>query len=279
MLIHPYLSEIYVYPVKSLSGIKVESWKVDEKGLEKDRKWMLVDRHGTFISQRQKPEMALISTALTTNSLILSAPGLSDLVIPIESPDGEEIHVSIWSDRCTARSVSKEADQWLQQFLHFDCSLVYQPDGAVRKVDARYASPDDQVRFSDGFPFLIVSENSLMALNSEMNQNLSIIRFRPNLVIRNCVPYAEDRWRNISIGAIRFRLPKPCSRCSVPAVDPKTARVDKEPLKTLNRLRKWKNKVYFGQNAIHSGIGLLSVGDQLVIHQTGPAQPPFLSPV
>jgi uncharacterized protein YcbX len=100
-------------------------------------------------------------------------------------------------------------------------------------------------------------------------------RFRPNLVIAGCESYAEDSWRDIRIGDIDFKLPKPCSRCAIPTIDPETAQTGKEPLTTLNRLRKWQNKVYFGQNAIHNKSGSLSVGDKVHIILTGEKQPPL----
>lgn len=236
---------------------------------------MLIDKNRQFLSQRKLPNMALIKTALTDNNLILSAPGMENLFVPLEPTEGEIIDSTIWDDQCAARSVSAEADQWLSDFLHQDCRLVYQPNEVIRPVDPVYARPADKVAFSDGFPFLIVSENSLAALNHEMQLNLPMIRFRPNLVISGCPAYAEDSWREISIGSIDFRLPKPCSRCSIPTIDPDTAEIGKEPLTTLSRTRKWQNKVYFGQNALHNQCGRLTVGDTVRIKATGAKQPPL----
>ncbi|WP_262964782.1 MOSC domain-containing protein [Methylobacter psychrophilus] len=269
------LSAITLYPVKSLAGISVSSWPVVKTGLLYDRKWMLVDAAGHFLSQRKLPKMALIKTALTESHLILSASGMASLSLPLIPTDGDIISSTIWHDQCEARSVSKEADQWLSYFLKLDCRLVYQPAEMVRPVDPRYADATDNVSFADGFPFLIISENSLMSLNQAMHLNLSMTRFRPNLVISGCVPYAEDSWREISIGAIDFRLTKPCSRCSVPAIDPESAQTGKEPLTTLNRIRKWENKIYFGQNALHNQLGTLTVGDTLHVKVTGAKQPPI----
>lgn len=272
---HFILSGLFVYPVKSLAGISVNSWPVTETGFQYDRKWMIIDEDRQFLSQRKLPNMALIKTALTDNSLILSAPGMENMVLPPAPIDGHIINSTIWHDQCDARSVSTEADQWLSDFLKRDCRLVYQPDEVVRPVDPHYAHPTDKVAFSDGFPFLIISENSLAALNHDMQLNLPMTRFRPNLVISGCPAYAEDSWREISIDSIDFRLPKPCSRCSIPTIDPETAQTSKEPLVTLNRTRKWQNNVYFGQNALHNQCGLLTVGDAVHIKSTGEKQPPI----
>lgn len=269
------LNGIFIYPVKSLSGISVNSWPVTEKGFQHDRKWMIIDNDRQFLSQRKLPKMALIKTALTDKNLILSAPDMENLPLPLEPVEGQIINSTIWHDQCDARSVSAEADQWLSDFLKVDCRLVYQPEDVIRRVDPNYAHPTDKVAFSDGFPFLIISENSLVALNQEMQLNLPMTRFRPNLVISGCTAYAEDSWREISIDAIDFRLPKPCSRCSVPTIDPETAQIGKEPLTTLNRTRKWQNKVYFGQNALHNQCGQLTIGDTVRIKSTGEKQPPI----
>jgi uncharacterized protein YcbX len=268
------LSAIFIYPVKSLAGIHVASWNVTETGLRYDRKWMIVDDNGQFLSQRRLPEMALIKTALTPGHLVLSAPGMEDLPIALAFREGEVISSTIWKDQCDAGRVSQEADEWLSDFLKINCRLVRQLDDEIRRVDPAYAYPTDQVAFSDGFPFLIISENSLASLNEAMQLNLPMARFRPNLVISGCPEYAEDSWREISIGNIDFRLPKPCSRCIVPTIDPETAKTGKEPLATLNRLRKWQNKVYFGQNALHNQCGALTIGDRVRVKLTGAKQPP-----
>ena len=271
----PLLSEIYIYPVKSFSGIKVDAWEVENKGLRYDRKWMVIDRKNQFMTQRKLPRMALIKPSLNHNSLILTESSMGEISIPLNQNSGEKIETSIWKDQCSAYLVSKETDQWLSEFLHTDCRLVYQADETIRSVDPDYATPNDHVTFTDGFPFLIISENSLEELNQELEHDIPMIRFRPNLVISGCEGYAEDFWRNISIGAINFRLPKPCSRCSVPTIDIDTAEINKEPLRTLNRLRKWEKNVYFGQNALHDNMGKLTTGDPVIIHKTGIGQPPI----
>lgn len=269
------LSSINLYPVKSLAGMSVTHWSVTKTGLQYDRKWMLIDNAGQFLSQRQLPQMALIKTELTDSYLILSVPGMENLLLPLMQADGEAIKSTIWRDQCEVRSVSREADQWLSSFLNHACRLVYQPDDMIRQVDPHYGRQTDNVAFSDGFPFLIISENSLVSLNQEMQLNLPMARFRPNLVISGCAAYAEDRWREISIGAIDFRLPKPCSRCVIPTIDPETAQTGKEPLRTLNRIRKWQNNVYFGQNALHNQCGTLTVGDAVHVKVTCAKQPPI----
>lgn len=269
------VSQLFVYPVKSLAGIAVSTWQVNAKGLLHDRKWMLIDRNLCFLSQRKIPKMALIKTQLTDTQLILSTSPDNSISLPINPSTGDTRHISIWHDSCISKTTSTVANQWLSDFLEVHCQLVYQPDEVLRPVDSRYAQKTDHINFTDGFPFLLTSQASLDALNSAMNLTLSMTRFRPNIVVSQCQPYAEDGWREISINGIDFRLPKPCSRCSVPTIDPDTAKTNKEPLTTLNRLRKWHNRVYFGQNMLHNNCGQLTVGNTVRIINIGAKQPPL----
>lgn len=271
----PILSNIFIYPVKSLTGIEVTNWQVNEKGLLHDRKWMLIDSHNQFLSQRRMPKMALIKTQLTATELILSTATSGSISLAIEPQGGREIISTIWKDQCLSKTISKQADHWLSDFLEIECKLVYQPEHVTRPVDPQYAYKTDIVNFSDGFPFLITSQASLDTLNKAMDLKLPMQRFRPNLVISQCDSYVEDSWRKITINNIGFRLPKPCSRCPVPTINTETAKMGKEPLTTLSRLRKWNKKVYFGQNALHNNVGELSVNDLVEITQTGPKQPPL----
>ena len=274
-MIQSFLSEIILYPIKSLAGISVKQWPVVKTGLMYDRQWMLIDEQGQFLSQRKLPKMALIKTAILAEQLIVSAPAMPDLSISLKPAIGEWLEATVWEYTGQARSVSTEADQWFSTFLETPSRLVYHPEDSLRIVDPDYALRTDSVAFSDGFPFLLVSENSLCALNESANLQLTMARFRPNLVVSACDAYAEDSWREVSIAEIDFRLPKPCSRCSIPAINPETALIEKSPLTALNNTRKWQNKVYFGQNAIHNQTGLLSVGDVVHIDKLGEPQPPL----
>ncbi|MGY6276487.1 MOSC domain-containing protein [Methylomonas sp. MgM2] len=271
----PALSQIYLYPIKSVSGIQVQRWPVNKNGLVYDRKWMLIDKEHRFLSQRRLPKMALIKTRIEQDQLIVAAPGMPDLNLDIKPVGNADIEVEIWRDHCLAKTISEQADIWFSTFLQTECKLVFHPDETQRQVDQRYAKPSDQTAFSDGFPFLIVSQSSLAALNQALPHPVGIDRFRPNLVVDDCEAYAEDSWRRILIKNIEFRLPKPCSRCAIPGIDPETAISAKEPLATLNRLRRWENQIYFGQNALHGHGGELAVGDAVEILEFGPRQPPI----
>ena len=174
----PFLNSIFLYPIKSLAGIPLNNSIVTNTGLKYDRKWMLVDEQQNFLSQRRLPKMALIKTHITGQQLIVSAPNYPDLSLPLEAPETTNtLDVTVWHDQCAALPVSKIADQWFSNFLQTSCQLVYQPENNIRTVDQNYAQSDDQTSFSDGFPFLIVSEASLALLNQQMGLSLSIQRF------------------------------------------------------------------------------------------------------
>jgi uncharacterized protein YcbX len=175
---------------------------------------------------------------LIDQHIILSAPDIENISLNLQQTEGKPLTVSIWKDQCLANLVSAKVDQWLSNFLEIGCTLVYQPKQSIRQVDQHYAKSNDNVYFSDGFPFLIISENSLVDLNSHMPYEISMSRFRPNLVISGSARYAEDFWREICIGKINFRLPKPCSRCPVPNINPETGIFSKETIKTLNKIRR-----------------------------------------
>ncbi len=253
------LTGLYRYPVKSLRGEALKRMEVGPRGPVMDRHWMVVNEKGRFLTQRELPRMVLVKPRITDRGLALEAPGMPPLEV---APEGDELlEVQVWNDRLAARVMNPEADRWLSDFLGLPCRLVYLPEETKRQVDLEYAKPGDQTGFSDGFPFLLISQPSLDDLNRRMGRALPMERFRPNLVVEGCEPYAEDRWKRIRIGEIEFRVVKPCSRCVIPSVNPETGkREGNEPLKTLMSYRKEGNKVFFGQNLIHDGTGVLEVG-------------------
>jgi uncharacterized protein YcbX len=254
------LTGITVYPLKSAGGISSETWEVDPFGLRYDRRWMVVDLAGRFLSQREFPRLALVRPVLLPGALSLRAPGFAELRVPLEPLEGPLVPVSVWAGATEARSVGPAAAQWLSRLLGFTCRVVYMPDTVVRPVDPEYGEPGDRVSFTDGFPFLIISEASLEELNRRLARPLPMNRFRPNLVVGGCDPFEEDRWRVVRIGGLELRIVKPCARCVVTTTDQETAERGTEPLRTLATFRNQGGKVLFGQNAIHRGTGRLEVG-------------------
>jgi uncharacterized protein YcbX len=257
------LSEIVIYPLKSAGGISLSRARVDRFGLEFDRRWLVVDEAGVFLTQRQLPRMSLITPELLSDSLLLKAPGMVRLELPLQGQGGPGKTVQVWDDRCRAIPLGKEADDWVSAVLETPCHLMRFSEAEPRTVDPTYAHPADRVGFADGFPFLLISEASLTDLNTRLDEPLPMNRFRPNLVVRGVAPYAEDSWKDIRLGDIGFRVVKPCARCSITTVEQTTGVLGKEPLRTLATYRRTDGKVMFGQNLIHDAEGVLSVGDTL----------------
>lgn len=259
------LSELYVYPIKSAGGIALKEATLDAPGLRYDRRWMLIDEAGSFMSQRRFPRMALISVRFSSGYLLVDAPGMSTLGVPLR-PEAERcVRVRVFEDPTEGALVGEEADRWFAELLGVSCRLAHMPEDAVRPVDPEYATDGDQVSFADAFPFLLVSEASLAELNDRLEEPIPVDRFRPNLVIRGCQPFAEDRWERVKIGAVPFRVAKPCARCVITTVDQATGVRGKEPLRILARYRRVGKGVLFGQYLIHDACGTLNVGDTLEV--------------
>ena len=259
-----HVSELYLYPIKSMRGIPLDHGKLDERGFRYDRRWMLVDANDVFISQREEHRMALIDVALNAHVLTVQAPGMDLLRVPLEA-SGPPLRCRIWRDVVDAVLVSPEVHAWFSSFLGTDCRLVYMPNESRRIVDPAYVPEERIVGFADAFPLLIIGEGSLNELNARLQRNgdetVPMRRFRPNVVVAESQPYEEDTWQHIQIGDIDVDVVKPCARCAITTVDTETAEAGHEPLRTLSTYRKENSKVYFGQNAVHRQLGTIRVGD------------------
>ena len=243
----------------------MQSADLGATGLLHDRRWMLVDGAGKFMSQRRHPRMALISPRFTPGRLVVSAPGMPDLEVPLEGEPAEQIDVEVWGDLQRGAPVGGYADRWFGGFLSVPCRLVRKPDDDVRSVDSAYARSGDQTSFADGFPLLLISEASLEDLNGRLESPVPMNRFRPNLVVRGCGPYAEDGWSELRIGEATFRVAEACPRCAITTVDQESGERGKEPLRTLATYRKAGGEVWFGRNLIHTSTGVVSVGDPVEV--------------
>jgi len=260
------VSQLIIYPIKSLGGISLERAQVTDRGLRFDRRWMLVNADNGFITQRTVPLMALIRVAVGVDGLHVTSSLHPDaLHVPFEDRLAEWADVYIWEDTCKGQFVSRDADTWFSAALKLPCRLVYMPDETSRATDPDYAPKGMITSFADAFPFLLIGEASLEDLNSRMEQALPMDRFRPNIVFRGGSPYQEDELWAFSIRDIQFQGVKPCARCPIPTIDQATAERGKEPLQTLARYRMRDNKVYFGQNLIHQGRGEIAVGDPILV--------------
>jgi len=249
----PQLARLYIYPIKSLGGIALNAATPLGRGLQYDRRWMLTDPDGTFLSQRSDSRMALLKPQMQDGRMVIPALQKEDehLSISLSGPETTSpVQVQVWDDSVTALPYPSEVNDWISRQLDRPCQLVYIPDSSDRQVDLDYAQPGDQVGFADGFPYLITTMSSLRDLNQRLDNPVTMERFRPNLIIEGDLePWSEDEWQQFRIGDYTFRSTKPCGRCQVVTIDPATAERGAEPLKTLAGFRQKGHKILFGLNA------------------------------
>lgn len=267
------LTGIRIYPIKSLAGIHRSKARILKKGLEYDRRWMLVDEDGVCMTQREYTKMALFAVEETSAGFVVSFQGDSiTLSFNYDSPS-DPVSVQVWDDRVVANEVSPAFSAWFSQRLDVSCQLVAFPESNVRQVDTRFASRGENVSLADAFPLLIIGEASLADLNSRLREPLTMNRFRPNLIFDGGEPFEEDLWDEFSVGDNTFRGVKRCARCVLTTIDPVTAKKGPEPLKTLATYRKEHNKIFFGQNVMTQTLGDIRVGDPIHIvsrHEIAP---------
>ena len=262
------LSKIYIYPIKSLGGIELNEAIVEERGLQHDRRWLLIDADNKFVTQRSHHAMALIDVKITENGLQVwhrQKPEIGILEVPFLPQTADLLSVVVWDDTMEAIVVNEASNLWFSKALEADLRLVFMPNTSIRPADAKYAPFENQVSFADGYPYLVVGQASLDDLNGRLQTPVSINRFRPNFVVEGNLPYQEDSWTDFKIGDLAFLGVKPCARCIMTTIDPHNASAGKEPLLTLASYRKQNNKIYFGQNVLAKSYGSIKVGDVIDI--------------
>lgn len=255
-----FVEALWIYPVKSCAGIRVQAAQVAERGFRGDRRWMIVDEAGRHLTQREFPSMALIKPELVQGGLrFAGGPQVS------AEQTRQAVGVTVWGDPVEARPAPELVNQWLSDTMGASVRLVYMPDTSVRPVDPDFGRPGDAVSFADGYPYLVTNTRSLEDLNERMESPIPMRRFRPNIVVAGDSPFEEDRWRRIKVGSILFDIPKLCARCVIVDTDPSTGIRKKGVLSTLAKFRRVDGKVLFGQNAIARGQGSLSVRDPVEV--------------
>lgn len=263
-----YLSEINIYPIKSLGGIGLHQSTIDEPGLRFDRRWLLIDEKNKFLTQREFPQMAKFNLDLEDENLKVSFID-EILTVPFKTSSAQSVNVRIWSSTVKAEIYDDKINRWFSEKLDSPCRLVLMTGNGKRKVSPFYAVRkfQDTVSFADAYPFLVAGENSLNDLNEKMKNPLSMNRFRANFVVAESDPFAEDSWKKIKIGNTVFHVVKPCARCSMTTINQETGEKDgAEPLKTLASFRKKNGKVLFGQYLIAEKAGeIIKTGDKVEV--------------
>ncbi|WP_221794759.1 MOSC domain-containing protein [Oceanobacter mangrovi] len=253
------VSSLFIYPVKSCAGLAVSSLRFDQQGPLHDRRYMVVDPDGKFLTQRQLPAMAHIYPQLDeAGELSLAAADAG--VIQVPAGGGEWLEVNVWGDSVQAQDCGAEVASWLSDLLQRPCRLVYLTADSQRLVDQRYAEAGELVSFADGFPVLVVSESSLQALSEEAGLDIDVRRFRPNVVVSGSAAFAELQWHQLVAGESSLVLVKPCERCVIPTRDMVTQQRQPAVTAALKSICLHKNKLIFGVNALVREMDSLHVG-------------------
>tara|TARA_R110002167_G_scaffold8869_1_gene40648 strand:- start:18863 stop:20158 length:1296 start_codon:yes stop_codon:yes gene_type:complete len=273
------VSSIHIYPIKSTAGISLPHAKVEELGLAFDRRFIVCDPCGQFITARTEPRLCLVQTNLLEHGIELSAPTMSTLTLSYVEFTNQYQKVTIWGDEVAGQLCANSANAWFSDYLQRPCTLLFFGENSSRERKPNTDS-SRKLAFSDGYPLLLISQASLDNLNARLvdkrlggavqqqQQPVSMTQFRPNIVIDNCLPFAEDGWQHIRIGAVEFKVSKPCERCVFTTVNPLNGEKhpQQQPLRMLKTFRQTPNgEVLFGQNLIALNSGTINQGDRLTI--------------
>ncbi|MFN8368299.1 MAG: MOSC domain-containing protein [Candidatus Kapaibacterium sp.] len=259
------IAELWIYPVKSLAGIRVDSHPLNEVGLVYDREWMITDSDGRFITQREYPVLALVQTAVDDTSLTLCYDGTT-VEIPLQHSATNQRTVTVWDDTIQAHDEGEEVARFLTAVLGTNARLVRRIPTSMRSVDSKYAMNNDGVHFGDAMPLHVINTASLDELNSRLDEPVGADRFRANIVVQGASAYHEDTWKQVRINYVDCTVPKATGRCVMTTINQQTAISSKEPLRTLAQYRTIQNKTLFGVYLIHQQkYGVLNVGDEVII--------------
>ncbi|TDD96616.1 MOSC domain-containing protein [Flavobacterium cellulosilyticum] len=256
------VTELFIYPIKSLAGITVDSAKAEEMGFENDRRWMLMNQENQFITQRENPILSQFYPEIKGNKIEIS---FEDSVheFSISESLEEPLLSKVWDDETVVQEVNKGTSKWFSEALGFRCKLVKIVNKGDRKHKSEKLHKTLNVSLADGFPYLLIGSESLNFLNEKLDEKTTINRFRPNIVISSTIAHEEDSFDTFQIGNVHFINAKPCGRCVMVNNNPETGVVMKEPLKTLSTYRVVDNTVFFGTNIMCINEGPIAVGDAL----------------
>jgi hypothetical protein len=263
------VSHVLRYPIKGCAAVSVRACELDDYGLAADRRWLFLDNTGHFHSQRATPKMALIRPRSRGDELWLEAAGVGALAV--QRSEGKRVEVEIWGGKAIGIDQGEAAADWFEAYIDRPGRLLRLADDGARAVEPEHAAKETFTGFADGYPLLIVSDASVEDLDSRLDEGVSLLNFRPNIVIAGCSPHDEDSWRTLRIGELVIDLVKPCARCAVVDVEPATGERRGDVLSKLATYRRHGGKVWFGVNAIHRGQGRVQVGDKVeVLQQSEP---------
>lgn len=256
------VKELWIFPIKSIGGMRVDSAMALPEGFQNDRRWMLIDENGQFVTQREHFNLSTFSSTIADNKLIISHNG-DTIDTPLDQITPDPIRVQVWSSKLKAQEVSPDISNWFSTKLSMKVSLVKMTDISKRPKPLFVPPYKTTLSFADGYPYLILGEESMNELNSKLDQPVLADRFRANIITSSSIAHEEDEWKELNAGNAQLKVIKPCARCVMITVNQQTGETGKEPLKTLAGYREKRNKIYFGANAICTKDGMISVGDSL----------------
>jgi uncharacterized protein YcbX len=260
--------------MKAARAVDLDESLVEPWGLAGDRRWLLVDENGRFVCQREEPSLArvVVTYGPAAGTISVSADGRPGHRVAAPAAGAPLLKVTVWSSVVLAAAAGPAADTWFSAYLGRPVRLVYLDDPTRRPVDPDYGRDGDVVSFADGYPLLLTSTGSLGELGRWLAEDgelpVPMTRFRPSAVVTGAPPWAEDHWRRIRIGAVPFRVVKPCGRCLVTTTDQITGERGSQPLKMLGQRRRFGQQLVFGQNMIPDTGGVIRVGDPVEILET-----------
>ncbi|KAF3845424.1 hypothetical protein F7725_008587 [Dissostichus mawsoni] len=260
-------ASLLIHPLKSGRAVSVPLAECLQIGLKfgelQDRHWLVVTEQGHMVTGRQQPRLVLLSLTCEDGHVCLSGPDMEELRFPAMIKPGNSGLLGscqskssgsaqkIFGADIQGRDCGEETSRWLIRFLGKEQTFRL-------------------VAYSDEAPVMLLSEASVQDLSSRLEEDVTVKRFRPSIVISDCEAFAEDSWVDIQIGSVRLQRVKSCGRCIFTTVDPETGVISrKEPLDTLKSYRLCKpsdQHIYqkaplFGQLLIVKQEGTLQVGD------------------
>jgi uncharacterized protein YcbX len=278
---HAHVSALFVHPLKSAAAVAVDTLPLDELGAINDRRWMLIDENGKFITQRERGTLSLIRTEIIPGALLLHSNDRDSLRVPTPESSEEIARAIVWEAEVPVHDAGDRAARWCSAIIGEHCRLVALARGSARALHPKYAGSVDAngrcVALSDGAPLLIIGEGSLALLNDKLRERganaVEMDRFRPNIVISGIAPHEEDTWRTIQIGDTLFGVGEPCPRCVITTIEQHTGRrapqrmgePGGEPLRTLASYRRQGAGAMFGMNVTNASAGVVLIGDRVTV--------------
>ena len=256
------ITALHIYPIKSLGPVDVTEVQVYTEGLQHDRRWMLVDEKGGFLTQRTDSRLALFQVAISNDSLKVQYKSES-IEFPLDEHLAETTRVQVWSSKLKANEVNPKYSKWFSDILDQPCTLVRMTEASKRPKRLFVAPFKTELSLADAYPFLFLGSASMSELNNRCSEAIPADRFRANIILDTSIAHEEDEYGQFSLGSATFKIIKPCARCHVVNIDQQSGEKKTEPNKTLATYRKRRNKIYFGANAILVEAGVIKIGDRV----------------